>query len=63
MRHFPANNNEFKPFSSGDTVSNLTAAEHFYRDVLGCTLGRRSSQWIDFNLFGHQLVCHQVHVF
>ena len=50
------------PFHLAIPVSNLTAAEHFYRDVLGCTLGRRSSQWIDFNLFGHQLVCHQVHV-
>ena len=37
----------------------MGAAEVFYRDVLGCTLGRRSDHWIDFNLFGHQLVCHE----
>tara|TARA_X000000368_G_scaffold30962_1_gene23016 strand:+ start:152 stop:499 length:348 start_codon:yes stop_codon:yes gene_type:complete len=26
--------------------------------VLGCTLGRSSNHWIDFNLFGHQVVAH-----
>ena len=48
------------PFHLAIGVSDLSAAEVFYRDVLGCTLGRRSDQWIDFNLFGHQLVCHEV---
>ena len=48
------------PFHLAIGVSDLSAAEVFYRDVLGCTLGRRSDQWIDFNLFGHQLVCHAV---
>ena len=47
------------PFHLAIAVSNLAAAERFYVDVLGCALGRRSEQWIDFNLFGHQLVCHQ----
>jgi len=26
--------------------------------VLGCPEGRSSEQWIDFNLFGHQIVAH-----
>ena len=47
------------PFHLAIGVSDLSAAEVFYRDVLGCTLGRRSDHWIDFNLFGHQLVCHE----
>ena len=47
------------PFHLAIAVSDLCAAEVFYRDVLGCTLGRRSDHWIDFNLFGHQLVCHE----
>ena len=47
------------PFHLAIAVSDLGAAEVFYRDVLGCTLGRRSDHWIDFNLFGHQLVCHE----
>ena len=48
------------PFHLAIGVSDLGAAEVFYRDVLGCSLGRRSDHWIDFNLFGHQLVCHEV---
>ena len=47
------------PFHLAIALSDLGAAEVFYRDVLGCTLGRRSDHWIDFNLFGHQLVCHE----
>ena len=48
------------PFHLAIGVTDLGAAEVFYREVLGCTLGRRSTHWIDFNLFGHQLVCHEV---
>jgi len=25
---------------------------------LGCDEGRSSNEWVDFNFFGHQLVCH-----
>ena len=28
--------------------------------ALGCPEGRSSSTWVDFNLYGHQLVCHEV---
>ena len=48
------------PFHLAIAVSDLAAAEVFYREVIGCTLGRRRDHWIDFNLFGHQLVCHEV---
>ena len=30
----------------------------FYRDVLGCTVGREAETWIDFDFFGHQLSFH-----
>lgn len=30
----------------------------FYREILGCEEGRSSDHWVDFNLFGHQLVIH-----
>jgi extradiol dioxygenase family protein len=26
--------------------------------VLGCAEGRSDRDWVDFNLYGHQLVCH-----
>lgn len=41
-------------------VDDLAAAERFYGDVLGCPEGRRDEAWIDWNLFGHQLVTHLV---
>jgi extradiol dioxygenase family protein len=46
------------PFHLAITVNDLVAAETFYGKVLGCAMGRRSDCWIDFNLYGHQLVCH-----
>ncbi|MBJ11849.1 MAG: glyoxalase [Candidatus Marinimicrobia bacterium] len=27
-------------------------------NVLGCSLGRESEDWIDFNLYGNQIVAH-----
>jgi extradiol dioxygenase family protein len=41
-------------------VHDLAAARAFYGSVLGCPEGRSSDQWIDFDLFGHQLVAHLV---
>lgn len=28
--------------------------------LLGCSEGRSAAGWVDYNLFGHQIVCHQV---
>ena len=39
-------------------VHDLEAARKFYGDVLGCTEGRSSERWVDFDLFGHQIVAH-----
>ena len=41
-------------------VHDLDQARTFYSGVLGCPIGRSSSTWIDFDFFGHQLVCHEV---
>ncbi len=49
-----------RPFHLAFPVSDLDAARHFYSAVLGCEEGRSSDQWIDFNLFGHQIVAHLV---
>jgi len=43
-------------------VTDLEAARRFYAGVLGCPLGRESAQWIDFDLYGHQIVAHLVAV-
>ena len=39
-------------------VNDLSAAREFYAGVLGCEEGRSSERWIDFNLYGHQIVTH-----
>jgi extradiol dioxygenase family protein len=39
-------------------VKNLDEAREFYGGVLECEEGRSSDCWIDFNLFGHQIVTH-----
>ncbi len=39
-------------------VRDLAEAREFYGGVLGCDEGRSSDEWIDFNLYGHQIVAH-----
>lgn len=39
-------------------VNDLEKARDFYRNTLGCEEGRSAENWIDFNLFGHQIVTH-----
>jgi extradiol dioxygenase family protein len=46
------------PFHFAFPVDDLDAARAFYTGVLGCPEGRSSSEWIDFDLFGHQIVAH-----
>ena len=46
------------PFHIAFPVDDLDAARAFYGNVLGCPEGRSSSHWIDFDLFGHQIVAH-----
>jgi len=48
------------PFHLAIPVDDLDAARHFYGEILGCPEGRNSDQWIDFNLFGHQIVAHWI---
>ena len=47
------------PFHLAIPVNDLSVMRKFYKDVLNCTEGRSSDHWVDFNLFGHQLVIHQ----
>ena len=39
-------------------VHDLAAARSFYGNVLGCPEGRSCDAWVDFDLFGHQIVAH-----
>ena len=46
------------PFHLAFPVHDLAAARRFYGELLGCPEGRSSPEWVDFNLYGHQIVAH-----
>ena len=49
---------QLTPFHVAFPVDDLVKARAFYGKLLGCPEGRSSDSWIDFNLFGHQIVAH-----
>ncbi|EHH67407.1 VOC family protein [Gluconobacter morbifer] len=48
------------PFHLAFPVDDLDAARIFYGTVLGCAEGRSTESWIDFDLYGHQIVTHLI---
>lgn len=46
------------PFHLAIAVRDIDEARDFYGKKMGLAEGRSSNEWIDFNLFGHQLVTH-----
>lgn len=46
------------PFHLAFPVHDLDAAREFYGKLLGCEEGRSADTWVDFNLYGHQIVTH-----
>ena len=47
-----------RPFHLAIPVDCLDKARNFYGSKLGFEEGRSDDHWIDYNFFGHQLVCH-----
>ena len=39
-------------------VTDLDLARQFYGGVLGCTEGRSTATWVDFDFFSHQISLH-----
>lgn len=39
-------------------VRDIPEARRFYAQLLGCAEGRSAPDWVDFNMYGHQFVCH-----
>lgn len=39
-------------------VRDLDESRAFYTGVLGCTEGRSTDTWVDFDFFGHQISLH-----
>ena len=46
------------PFHLAFPVKDLQETLSFYTQILGCSTGRTSDHWIDFNMWGHQVVAH-----
>ena len=46
------------PFHLAFPVHDLAVARQFYGELLGCSEGRSSNEWVDFNFYGHQIVAH-----
>jgi len=46
------------PFHLAFPVDDLAAARRFYGELLGCAEGRSADEWVDFELYGHQIVAH-----
>ena len=46
------------PFHLAFPVTDLARTREFYGQLLGCPEGRSSAEWIDFDLYGHQIVAH-----
>jgi hypothetical protein len=46
------------PFHLAFPVDDLAAARRFYGGLLGCPEGRSAKDWVDFDLYGHQIVAH-----
>ncbi len=49
-----------RPFHLAFPVDNLATTRDFYTEILGCKEGRSSDRWIDFDMYGHQVVAHLV---
>ncbi|MCP4173515.1 MAG: VOC family protein [Fuerstiella sp.] len=47
------------PFHHAFPVRDIAEARQFYGEVLGLPEGRSDVTWIDFDLFGHQVVAHE----
>lgn len=46
------------PFHLAFPVTSLEKARAFYGGLLRCPEGRSDPAWVDFNLYGHQIVAH-----
>ena len=49
---------KLNPFHLAIPVIDLEESKRFYHNLLGAKIGRFSDTWIDFDFFGHKLVCH-----
>ncbi len=51
-------NSSFPRFHLAFPVQDLEKTRSFYKNLLGCSEGRSSERWVDFDFFGHQITAH-----
>ena len=51
---------DLSPFHLAIPVKDLDETLAFYEELLQCSRGRESGDWVDLNFLGHQLVLHRV---
>lgn len=49
-----------QPFHLAFPVYDLAKTRHFFEELLGCSVGRTSDRWIDFNFWGNQITAHLI---
>ncbi len=49
---------KINPFHLAIQVRDIAESVAFYEQILGCPRGRSDVNWVDYNLYGHQLVIH-----
>ena len=47
-----------RPFHLAIPIRDIAESRDFYGQLMGLSEGRSSAEWIDWNLYGHQLVTH-----
>ena len=47
-----------RPFHYSFFVRDLESTRRFYGELLGCTEGRSTESWVDFDFFGSQISAH-----
>jgi len=46
------------PFHIAVQVRDIEEAKEFYGSILRFEQRRSDTNWVDYNMFGHQFVCH-----
>ena len=49
-----------QPFHLAFPVRDVSEAKDFYGSKLGLQEGRSAKSWVDYSLYGHQIVCHHI---
>jgi len=49
---------ELRPFHLAVPVRNIAESREFYGGLMGLSEGRSAEDWVDWNIYGHQLVTH-----